>query len=79
MQENLANFLWLGTLYHPGRDSPRSAGQSEDLSFFYFFFGQHLPHMEISGLGVKPELQLPAYLTATAVPDPDLRRICNLH
>ena len=32
--------------------------------------------MEIPKLGVKPELQLPAYTTATAMPDPS--HICNL-
>ena len=35
-------------------------------------------HMEISGLGVKLELQLPSYATATARATPDLSRICNL-
>ena len=33
--------------------------------------------MEILRLGVKSELQLPAYVTATAMPDPS--HICNLH
>ena len=33
--------------------------------------------MEVPGLGVKSELQLPAYTRATAMPD--LSRICNLH
>ena len=28
------------------------------------FLGQHPRHMEVSRLGVKPELQLPAYTTA---------------
>ena len=27
-------------------------------------------HMEIPGLGIKSELQLPAYTTATATPEP---------
>ena len=34
-------------------------------------------HMEVPRLGVKSELQLPAYTTATATRDPS--RICNLH
>ena len=34
-------------------------------------------HMEVSKLGVKLELQLPAYTTATAMPDPS--RVCSLH
>ena len=42
------------------------------LSFAFFFFGflwSHLWHMEVPRLGVKSELQLPAYTTATATPD----------
>ena len=38
--------------------------------FIYFFFsGPHLQHMEVPRLGVKSELQLPAYSTAIAMPD----------
>ena len=33
--------------------------------------------MEVPRLGVKSELQLPAYITATAMRDP--RHVCNLH
>ena len=33
--------------------------------------------METPRLGVESELQLPAYATATAMPD--LRLVCNLH
>ena len=35
---------------------------------FSFFLGPHLQHMEGSRLGVKAELQLPAYATTTAMP-----------
>ena len=42
-----------------------------------FLLGLHLQHMEVPRLGVKSELQLLAYATATAIPDP--RHICNLH
>ena len=42
-----------------------------------FFFRAHLWHMDVPGLGVEPELQLPAYATATATLD--LGRICDLH
>ena len=50
--------------------------------YFYFFLsfifsGPHLWHMEIPRLGVQLELQLPAYTTATATPDPS--HVCNLH
>ena len=37
--------------------------------FFFFFLGLHLWHTEVPRLGVKSELQLPAYVTATAMPD----------
>ena len=49
-------------------------------SFFFFFFGSLGPHpqpMEISRLGVKSELQLPASTTATATLDPSC--VCDLH
>ena len=36
----------------------------------------HLQHMEVPRLGVKSELQLPAYATSTATPD--LSCICDL-
>ena len=38
----------------------------EVFAFFFFFPGLHLRHMEVPRLGVKSELQLPAYATATA-------------
>ena len=36
------------------------------------FLEPHLWHMEVPKLGVKLELQLPAYASATAVPNPSL-------
>ena len=36
---------------------------------FFFFLGLHKWHMEVPRLGVKSELQLPAYTTATATLD----------
>ena len=45
--------------------------------FFLFFLGLHLWHMEVPRLGVKSELQLPAYTTATATRGPS--RVCNLY
>ena len=52
---------------------------SLSLSFlnFFLFLRPHPWHMEVPRLGVKSELQLPAYTTATATPDP--RLICSLH
>ena len=43
---------------------------------FIFLLRPYLWHMEVSRLGVKSELQLPTYTTATATPD--VSRICNL-
>ena len=37
--------------------------------FFFFFLGPHLWHMEVPKLGVKLELQLLAYATATEMQD----------
>ena len=44
---------------------------------FFCFLGPHLWHMEVPRLGVESELQLPAYITATAMPDPS--HDCDLH
>ena len=44
---------------------------------YFVFLGLHLRHMEVPRLGVESELQLPAYTTATAMPD--LSRVYNLH
>ena len=41
------------------------------------FLGLHLWHMEVPGLGVKLELQLLGYTTATATWDPS--GVCNPH
>ena len=45
--------------------------------FFFGFLGLHLQQMEVPRLGVKSELQLLAYATATAMQD--LGHVCNLH
>ena len=49
------------------------------LVFFavFCFLGLQLQHMEIPRLGVKSELQLPAYTTVTKTWD--LSRVCDLH
>ena len=62
------------------RDGHKSHLYYAFLFFFNFlmsFLGPHLQPMEIPRLGVQSELQLPAYSTATATPDPCF--ICNLH
>ena len=48
-----------------------------NLFSFFFFLGLHPWHMEVPRLGVKLELQLPAYATATVTWDPS--HFCNLH
>ena len=45
--------------------------------FFLVFLGPHPQHMEVPRLGVKSELQLLAYASATATEDPS--RVCNPH
>ena len=43
---------------------------------FFVFLRPHLHHIEVPRLRVQLELQLPAYGTAT--PMPDLNHICNI-
>ena len=45
--------------------------------FFWSLLGTHSQHTEVSRLGVKLELQLPAYTTAIAMPDPSY--VCYLY
>ena len=45
--------------------------------FLFVFLGPHPWHMEGPRLGAESELQLPAYTTGTATPDPS--RVCDLH
>ena len=45
--------------------------------FFFVFLGPQLRHMDVPRLGVESELQLLAYVTATAVWD--LSHVCGLH
>ena len=45
--------------------------------FFLVFLGPYPQQMEVPRLGIKSELQLPAYTTATATWDPS--RFCDLH
>ena len=44
---------------------------------YMVFLVPHVRHVETPRLGVESELQLPAYATAIATPDP--RHICDLH
>ena len=45
--------------------------------YLFCFLGLHQRHMEVPRLGVKSELQLPAYTTATAILDPS--HVCDLY
>ena len=45
--------------------------------FLFCFLGLHPRHMEVPSLGVKSELQLPAYITAMWTRGPN--SICDLH
>ena len=70
------NVVWL---LHPVLQFPILCLFFFFLSFFFFFvFGGLYPwHMEVPRLGVKWELQLQVYATATATQDPS--RLCDLH
>ena len=46
------------------------------LLLLFCFLGLHLKHMEVPRLGVELELQLLAYTTATAIPDPKCVQQC---
>ena len=48
-----------------------------EFQYIFFFIGPHLQHMEVLWLGVKSQLQLPAYATATSMQDPS--SVCDLH
>ena len=49
------------------------------LFFFFCFLGPQLPHMDVPRLGVESELQLPAYITATATATWDPSYVCDPH
>ena len=66
--------LWAGVFWG-NVDFLHSDGVSQELSISISTC--HSQHMEIPRLGVELELQLPAYTTATATPDPN--RACDLH
>ena len=47
--------------------------------FCFFLIGLHPWHMDVPRLGVKLELQLPPYTTATATATWNLSLVCDLH
>ena len=44
---------------------------------FFVFLGPHLLHVQVPRLGAELELQVPAYITDTAMPDPS-RSQCQI-
>ena len=52
--------------------SPTCGHYDEFFFFFFFFLGPLMWHMEVPRLGVKSELQLPAYTIATATAESKL-------
>ena len=63
-------------MYHVTSKDPQAKEKSFSLYLFIVFLGPHLRHMEVPRLGVKLELQLPPYATATATGD--LSGVCDL-
>ena len=64
----------------PGDQSLVQDGDEEAATFFFqfvFLFSIFLWHTEVPRLGVKSELQLLAYTTATTMWDPS--QVCDLH
>ena len=53
------------------------AGAKINSIHIFFFSGLSQQHIDVPQLGVKSELELPAYTTATATPDPS--GIFHLH
>ena len=45
-------------------EGKKSHQKKKSLFSFFSFLGLHLRHMEVPRLGIKSELQLPAYTTA---------------
>ena len=81
-QVNLVLVLWTSqNCYNLGTKGSNSFFFSFLFFFSFFFFfcflGLHPEHMEIPRLVVESELQLPAYITATATRDPS--HVCDLH
>ena len=68
---------WILNTLRETRIEPTSSRTLCWVYFFPLFFGSHLQYMEVPRLGVKSELQLPAYTTATATSDPSC--VCNIH
>ena len=64
---------WSGNVHIPRG----TAQKNKNKKTTFFFLGLHPWHVEVLRLGVKSELQLPAYNIAIAMPD--LSCVCDLH
>ena len=69
--ENLNDEIWNFALFF------RHGDMLGFLFVCFVFLRPHLLHIEVSRLGVELGLQLLAYITATAKPDPS--HFCKLH
>ena len=81
-QGNVRNCTWpsFGHVPNPVARVGKVFSQTEKrvkAYIFIFFLRPHLRPMEVSRLEVRSELQLPAYATATATPDPS--HTCDLY
>ena len=91
--KNCVKFSHMGLFFFSKQSQPlnvsfRKRGCSKDmvlfiylfiylLTYLFIFLGPHLWHIEVPRLGIKLELQLLAYATAIAMPDPSHE--CDLH
>ena len=74
-------FFWLYDSVFDFGQLDYDVSRCESLLFYFIlsfaFLGPYPRHMEVPRLGLSSELQLPAYTTATAMPD--LSHVCDLH
>ena len=68
-------FLYLSDIHKFKNWSCEYQTSQNSCLFFFVFLGPHVHQIEVSRLGLKLELQLPAYTIGTATQDPS--HICN--
>ena len=69
--------FWIVAIIMDMRWSPSTTFLANIIITFFFLFRAVPRHIEVLRLGVQLELQLPAYTTATATPDPS--HVCHLY